>query len=276
MTSFHLTKLSDHRSAMSDLQPCISIRDVGIVFESREREPIVAVEHISIDVPDGKIVGIVGPSGCGKTTLLNVVSGLLVPTTGETDVRGRPVTKIRNDVGYMFARDGLMPWRTALGNVEFGLEVRKVPNARDVARDWLRKVGLGKFEAHYRHELSQGMRQRVAIARTFAIEPDILLMDEPFGALDSQTRLNLQELFLSVWDRTKKTVLFVTHDLHEAIFLSDIVIVFTNRPGKVKSVIPINLPRPRMPPAELASSAEYQHLYSSIWREIKDEVHQFS
>jgi NitT/TauT family transport system ATP-binding protein len=191
------------------------------------------------------------------------------------EVRGKPVTGIRHDVGYMFARDGLMPWRSALGNVEFGLEVRKVPDGKAVARSWLRKVGLDKFESHYRHELSQGMRQRVAIARTFAIDPDILLMDEPFGALDSQTRLILQELFLSVWDSTKKTVLFVTHDLHEAIFLSDIVIVFTNRPGKVKSVIPIDLPRPRVPPAELAVSPEYQKLFSSIWRDIKDEVHQF-
>jgi NitT/TauT family transport system ATP-binding protein len=260
---------------MSDLPACISIRDVKIVFQSRGREPVVAVENISIDVPEGKIVGIVGPSGCGKTTLLNIVSGLMAPTAGSVEVRGKPVTGIRHDVGYMFARDGLMPWRSALGNVEFGLEVRKVPDGKAIARSWLRKVGLDKFESHYRHELSQGMRQRVAIARTFAIDPDILLMDEPFGALDSQTRLILQELFLSVWDSTKKTVLFVTHDLHEAIFLSDIVIVFTNRPGKVKSVIPIDLPRPRVPPAELAVSPRYQKLFSSIWRDIKDEVHQF-
>jgi NitT/TauT family transport system ATP-binding protein len=260
---------------LADPNPCISIRDVRIVFQSRGREPVVAVENISIDVPEGKIVSIVGPSGCGKTTLLNIVSGLMAPTAGTAAVRGQLVTKIRHDVGYMFARDGLMPWRTALANVEFGLEVRKVANAKAIARDWLRKVGLEKFEAHYRHELSQGMRQRVAIARTFAIDPDILLMDEPFGALDSQTRLILQELFLSVWDSTKKTVLFVTHDLHEAIFLSDIVVVFTNRPGKVKSIIPIDLPRPRLPPAELAVSPDYRGLFSTIWREIKDEVQQF-
>src|SRR5258707_3590946 len=130
----------------------------------------------------------------------------------------------------MFARDGMMPWRTALQNVEFGLEVRKVPNRREIAREWLRRVGLDKFEGHYRHELSQGMRQRVAVARTFAIEPDILLMDEPFGALDSQTRLLLQALFLSVWERNKRTVLFVTHDLHQSIFLSDIAGGFSNRP----------------------------------------------
>ena len=175
----------------------------------------------------------------------------------------------------MFARDGMMPWRSALRNVEFGLEVRGVANRHEVARDWLRKVGLEKFAGHYRHELSQGMRQRVAVARTFAIDPDVLLMDEPFGALDSQTRLLLQELFLSVWESTRKTVLFVTHDLHEAIFLSDIVIVFTNRPGRVKSVIPIELTRPRQPPAELATATEFRDIYARIWGDLRDEVRVF-
>ncbi len=153
--------------------------------------------------------------------------------------------------------------------------MRGVPNRREVARDWLRRVGLEKFETHYRHELSQGMRQRVAVARTFAIEPNVLLMDEPFGALDSQTRLLLQELFLSVWERTRKTVLFVTHDLHEAIFLSDVVVVFTNRPGRVKSVIPIELPRPRLPPADLATASEFRDIYARIWSDLKDEVRVF-
>ena len=187
----------------------------------------------------------------------------------------RKVNGIRHDVGYMFARDGMMPWRTAAENVEFGLEVRGVANRRAVAREWLRRVGLDKFEDHYRHELSQGMRQRVAVARTFAIEPDILLMDEPFGALDSQTRLLLQALFLSVWERNKRTVLFVTHDLHEAIFLSDIVVVFTNRPGRVKSIIPVELSRPRPPPAELAIAPEFRDIYSRIWSDLKDEVREF-
>ncbi len=175
----------------------------------------------------------------------------------------------------MFARDGMMPWRTAIRNVEFGLEVRGVADRHEVARDWLRKVGLEKFAGHYRHELSQGMRQRVAVARTFAIDPDVLLMDEPFGALDSQTRLLLQELFLSVWESTRKTVLFVTHDLHEAIFLSDTVIVFTNRPGRVKSVIPIDLPRPRLPPAELAMATDFRDIYARIWSDLRDEVRVF-
>jgi NitT/TauT family transport system ATP-binding protein len=261
---------------MSQQQPAkIRLTEVGIVFRPREREPVVAVENVTFDVPDGSIVTIVGPSGCGKSTLLNIISGLMRQSAGRVEVDGAPVTGIRHDVGYMFARDGMMPWRTAIENVEFGLEVRGVPNRREVARDWLRRVGLDKFEHHYRHELSQGMRQRVAVARTFAIEPNILLMDEPFGALDSQTRLLLQELFLDVWERNKRTVLFVTHDLHEAIFLSDVVIVSTNRPGRVKSKVAITLPRPRLPPAELAVAPEFRDIYSRIWADLKDEVRKF-
>jgi NitT/TauT family transport system ATP-binding protein len=254
----------------------IRLSNIGIVFRPRDRAAVEAVRGVSLDVPDGAIVTIVGPSGCGKSTLLNIVSGLLAPSAGFAEVNGARVAGIRHDVGYMFARDGMMPWRTAAQNVEFGLEVRGVADRRAVAREWLRRVGLEKFADHYRHELSQGMRQRVAVARTFAVEPDILLMDEPFGALDSQTRLLLQELFLAVWERNKRTVLFVTHDLHEAIFLSDIVIVFTNRPGRVKSVVPIELPRPRLPPAELAVAPEFRDIYSRIWRDLKDEVRAFA
>jgi NitT/TauT family transport system ATP-binding protein len=256
-------------------QPKINLSNIGITFRPKGREPVVAVKNISLSVEKGSIVTVVGPSGCGKSTILNAVSGLLTPSTGYAEIDGQRVGGVRHDVGYMFARDGMMPWRTALGNVEFGLEVRGVADRRAIARDWLRKVGLEKFEGHYRHELSQGMRQRVAVARTFAIDPDVLLMDEPFGALDSQTRLLLQELFLSVWESTRKTVLFVTHDLHEAIFLSDIVVVFTNRPGRVKSLIPIDLPRPRLPPAELATASEFRDIYAHIWGELRDEVRVF-
>jgi NitT/TauT family transport system ATP-binding protein len=255
--------------------PKIKLADVSILFRPRGRPQVLAVKDVSLDVPEGSIVSIVGPSGCGKSTALNLVSGLMAPSTGIVEVDSKRVTGIRHDVGYMFARDGMMPWRTAAENVEFGLEIRGVANRREVARDWLRRVGLEKFETHYRHELSQGMRQRVAVARTFAIEPNVLLMDEPFGALDSQTRLLLQELFLSVWESTRKTVLFVTHDLHEAIFLSDVVVVFTNRPGRVKSIIPIDLPRPRLPPADLATASEFRDIYARIWSDLKDEVRVF-
>jgi len=253
----------------------IRLTDIGILFRPRGREPVRAVEQVSLGVPEGAIVTIVGPSGCGKSTVLNLVSGLLAPSNGQVEIDGKPVVGIRHDVGYMFARDGMMPWRTAVRNVEFGLEVRRVANRRAIALEWLRRVGLEGFATHYRHELSQGMRQRVAVARTFATDPDILLMDEPFGALDSQTRLLLQELFLTVWESTKKTVLFVTHDLPEAIFLSDVVVVFTSRPGRVKSVVPIPLPRPRPPPAELATEAAFRDIFSRIWRDLKDEVRAF-
>jgi NitT/TauT family transport system ATP-binding protein len=256
-------------------EPKIRLTNLGITFRPRQREPVVAVQNVSLEVKEGSIVTVVGPSGCGKSTILNAVSGLLTPSTGHAEIDGQRVGGIRHDVGYMFARDGMMPWRTAIRNVEFGLEVRGVPNRQEVAHDWLRRVGLERFEGHYRHELSQGMRQRVAVARTFAVDPDVLLMDEPFGALDSQTRLLLQELFLQVWESTRKTVLFVTHDLHEAIFLSDLVVVFTNRPGWVKSSIPIHLPRPRPPPAELATATEFRDIYARIWGDLRDEVRVF-
>jgi NitT/TauT family transport system ATP-binding protein len=256
--------------------PVIQVDNISITFDPPNREPVLAVDNVSLAIPEGRIVAIVGPSGCGKSTLLNLVSGLLRPSAGSVRVKGHEVTKIRTDVGYMFARDGMMPWRTALENVEFGLEVRNVRNRREVAHEWLRKVGLEQFRSHYRHELSQGMRQRVAVARTFAIDPDILLMDEPFGALDSQTRLILQELFLTVWESTRKTAIFVTHDLHEAIFLSDEVVVFTNRPGRVKSIVPVNLPRPRLSAAELSTSSEYQALFRHLWNDIKTEVQVFA
>jgi NitT/TauT family transport system ATP-binding protein len=260
---------------MSQNAAKIRLVDVGVAFRPLNRQPVIACREVTFDVSDGSIVSIVGPSGCGKSTLLNVVSGLIAPSKGLAEVDGRIVSGIRHDVGYMFARDGMMPWRTALQNVEFGLEVRNVSNRREIAREWLRRVGLTSFESHYRHELSQGMRQRVAVARTFAIEPNILLMDEPFGALDSQTRLLLQQLFLEVWEKNKRTVLFVTHDLHEAIFLSDRVIVSTNRPGRVKSIVPVALPRPRPPPAELVVSPEFREIYSRIWADLRDEVRMF-
>jgi NitT/TauT family transport system ATP-binding protein len=228
-------------------QPPAKIRlaDVAIVFRPRDREPVVACRDVTFDVPEGSIVSIVGPSGCGKSTLLNIVSGLLAPSKGLAEVDGRRVDGIRHDVGYMFARDGMMPWRTALQNVEFGLEVRKVANRREIAREWLRRVGLDKFEGHYRHELSQGMRQRVAVARTFAIEPNILLMDEPFGALDEITRDHLNEQLLRLWDRTGKTVVFVTHSIPEAVFLADRVVVMSERPGSIAAIYEVPIEKPR-------------------------------
>ncbi len=252
-------------------EPKIELRGVCVDFSAKGRAPVRAVEGVDLVVPEGAFVSIVGPSGCGKSTLLNAISGLLPPSAGEVRVDGRPVDGIQDDVGYMFARDGLFPWRTALRNVEFGLELRRVPGRERIARDLLMKVGLAGFEHHYRNELSQGMRQRVAVARTFATDPEILLMDEPFGALDAQTRMLLQDTFLEMWESKRKTVVFVTHDLVEAIVLADTVVVFSHRPGRVKSAIDVALPRPRSA-LSLKFDAQFQKLYDRVWRDLKSEV----
>jgi NitT/TauT family transport system ATP-binding protein len=248
----------------------IRLADVGIVFRPRDREPVVAVRDFTFDVPEGSIVTIVGPSGCGKSTILNIVSGLMPPSRGKVEVDGRPVTGIRHDVGYMFARDGMMPWRTAIENVAFGLEVRGIANRNEIAREWLRKVGLDRFEGHYRHELSQGMRQRVAVARTFAIEPNILLMDEPFGALDTHTKINLHVELLALWESRRQTVVFVTHDLSEAITLADRIVVMTRRPGRVKLIHTVKLARPR-DVIQLRETEAYAHEYGALWHVLGEE-----
>lgn len=250
----------------------ISIRDVDVVFKGRGgSEPLVAARNISLDVPEGAFISLLGPSGCGKSTLLNVVSGMMPPSAGQVLVDGRPVDGVRTDIGYMLARDGLMPWRNAVKNVGLGLELRSVPDRDQIATDLIERVGLKGFENHYRHELSHGMRQRVAVARTFATDPDILLMDEPFGALDAQTRVMLQDIFLQMWETKKKTVLFVTHDLMEAIVMSDQVVVMTHRPGEIKAIVDIDLPRPRSA-ADLRMDPRFQAFYKRLWDELKDEV----
>jgi len=243
-------------------------------FRSRERNVMIdTLAGVSLEVPGGAFLSIVGPSGCGKSTLLNIISGLFPPTSGDVEIDGAPVTGIRQDVGYMFARDALMPWRTAQENVELGLELRGVPKAERmrIAREHLARVGLQGFEGHYRGELSQGMRQRVALARTFALDPAILLMDEPFGALDAQSRLRLQQTFLMMWEAARKTVVFVTHDLLEAVLLSDVVVLFTQRPAHVKASFSVDLPRPRRSD-EIQLSPRFHALYTQIWEALESEV----
>ena len=249
----------------------IQVSNVDMVFQVKDRPPVLAVQGADLDIPEGAFVSIIGPSGCGKSTLLNVISGLMRPSSGEVYIDGQAVNSIRRDVGYMFARDALMPWRTAQQNVEFGLELRAIPNPRALAKELLKTVGLEGFENHYRHELSQGMRQRVALARTLATDPDILLMDEPFSALDAQTRMMLQDTFLRIWESRRKTVLLVTHDLIEATLLSDRVAVFTNRPGRIKAIVDIDLPRPRSATA-LKFDRQFQDLYNRLWEDLKNEV----
>ena len=234
---------------------------------------VPVLTDVSLEVAQGEFLAIVGPSGCGKSTLLNIVSGLFPPTTGRVTVDGAPVEGINPRIGYMFARDALLPWRTSLANVAFGPELAGEPADRREARarDLLRLTGLAGFEGSYPSQLSQGMRQRVSLARTLARNPDILLMDEPFGALDAQTKLVLEEEFLRIWERDRKTVIFVTHDLFEAIAMADRVAVFSARPGRIKSLVALDLPRPRSVTAG-RFGPRFQDLYDRLWDDLRYDV----
>ena len=207
----------------------------------------VAVRDASLEVRDGEFVSIVGPSGCGKSTLFNVISGLLPPTNGRVLIDGRDVTGTTGHVGYMLQKDLLVPWRTVVGNIVLGAALTRGATERDEAeaRALGERYGLAGFLDHYPHALSGGMRQRVALMRTLAVHRDVLLLDEPFGALDSQTRLSMQRWLLEVWDELDRTVLFVTHDVDEAIFVSDRVLVMSPRPGRVAAEVDVPLERPR-------------------------------
>ena len=231
--------------------------------------PVIALRDISLTVAAGEFCTIIGPSGCGKSTLLGLIGGLVPIDAGRVGVDGQPVTgPDPRRVAMVFQDPGLFPWRTTLENVEFGLELRGTPRAarRQTALDLLGPLGLRGFEARYPRELSGGMRQRVAIGRALAIDTKILLMDEPFGALDEQTRLLMGEWLLDIWRRTEKTVIFVTHSLHEALALSSRVVVMTARPGRIKSVIELPQPYPRA-----MESAEIVDLRAKLWSEIRDE-----
>jgi ABC-type nitrate/sulfonate/bicarbonate transport system ATPase subunit len=207
----------------------------------------LAVRDASLEIRDGEFVSIVGPSGCGKSTLFNVVSGLLAPTSGRVLIDGREVTGSTGHVGYMLQKDLLVPWRTVVGNIVLGAALTRGATERDEAeaRALAERYGLTGFLDHYPHALSGGMRQRVALMRTLAVHRDVLLLDEPFGALDSQTRLSMQQWLLEVWDELDRTVLFVTHDVDEAIFVSDRVLVMSPRPGRVAAEVDVPLERPR-------------------------------
>ena len=209
--------------------------------------PVTALENISLDVRDQEFSVIVGPSGCGKTSLLRLVAGLLEPTEGAIWLDDRRVTGPGRDRGMVFQSYTLFPWLTVQRNVEFGLKLRGIPpdERHDIARRFLAQVGLDGFERHYPRQLSGGMMQRVALARALANDPAVLLMDEPFGALDSQTRSLMQELLLDIWQQSSKTVLFITHDIDKSILLGDRVYVMTARPGRIKEMVEIDLPRPR-------------------------------
>ena len=254
--------------------PAVELTDVSLVFGgSTEGSRVLALDSVSLSIPAGQFVAVVGPSGCGKTTILNMLAGLLRPTVGSVKRHGKPVNGTSSDIGYMLARSALAPWRTARRNVELGLEIRGVPRKERAgqAMRLLERVNLAQFADKYPSQLSQGMRQRVAIARTFAIDPDLWLMDEPFGALDAQTRLIVQMQFLELWAETGKTVILVTHDLEEAALLADRVIVIGARPGYIKSDTLVDIARPRHID-ELRFDQRFADIEHQIWRELRDEL----
>ncbi len=246
----------------------LEIRHLSKVFfeQNDPRRPgLVALYDISISVRDNEFVCLLGPSGCGKTTLIRIVAGLIPPDRGEVLVNGAPVKAPGRDRCMVFQQFGLLPWRTVLGNVEFGLEIEGVPREerQRICKQYLELVGLAGFENYYPHQISGGMQQRVGIARALSKQPDILLMDEPFGAVDAQTREQLQEELLKIWSKTSTMVIFVTHSIDESIYLSDRVIVMQARPGSVKEEIAVDLDRPRWD-GDVRADPRFGHLRTRI------------
>jgi NitT/TauT family transport system ATP-binding protein len=238
----------------------------------RSNRPFLAVDGVSLDVRDGEFLAIVGPSGCGKTTFLNAVDGLIPISGGSLTLDGRPIVKPGRDRAMVFQQPSLLPWRTVIGNVVYGLELqgRPMAAAREQARRFIELVGLDGFEDSYPSELSGGMQQRVNLARALAIDPELLLLDEPFAALDAQTRELMQLELLRVWSEARKTAVFITHDIKEAIYLADRVVVFSARPGRVREVLEIDLPRPR--PLSVKREQRFLVYEDRIWASIEDEV----
>ena len=248
--------------------PVIALRDLTVRFGS-----MTALAPTSLSIPRGQFVSIVGPSGCGKTTVLNLIAGLLPrdASSGDILVDGEGPKAGNRAIAYMLARDALCPWRTTIENAELGAEIRGAParERRAGARELLGRVGLKGFEDAFPKHLSHGMRQRTALARTFLLDSPILLMDEPFGALDAQTKIQLEDVLLSLWEATSRTVVFITHDLSEAVSMSDRVIVMSARPGRIVADIPIPLGRPRSVRA-LQRNPAYHELYAEVWARLEE------
>jgi NitT/TauT family transport system ATP-binding protein len=254
----------------------VGLNEICLSYRTQSGERLLALDHINLQVRAGEFVCIVGPSGCGKSTLLHLIAGLQAPTSGEVLVDGHPVQGPGTDRILIFQEHGLFPWLTVAENVEFGMKMKGVPKAerREKTQHYLRLVHLAKFEKSYIHQLSGGMRQRVAIARALAPEPDVLLMDEPFAALDAQTRDLLHDELERIWSDTGRTIIFVTHNVREAVRLGDRVVLLTFRPGRVKSEFPVNLPRPRSledPEVTLAARDVLDELREEINRSLEAE-----
>lgn len=256
----------------STAKVAIAVHGVSHIFRTKGRR-VQALLETNLDVYEREFLTILGPSGCGKSTLMNVIVGLLPPTGGEVLYHGVRHTGVNRSIGYITQADNLYPWRTLRQNVEFPLEVRGIPARERRARSahLIEKVGLAGFEDCFPHELSGGMRQRANIIRTLVYGPDVILMDEPFGPLDAQTRLILQNQLLDLWQEERKTVIFITHDLGEAVALADRVVVMSARPGRIKTVAPVPIPRPR-DLFEIHADAGFRDTYRLLWASLEEEV----
>jgi NitT/TauT family transport system ATP-binding protein len=250
--------------------PLLDVQNLTVHF-SQGGKQIDALKDFSLTLGNGEFVSLVGPSGCGKSTLLRVVAGLHRNFSGSVEI-DRAVQ--RDSLGFVFQRDALLPWRTVLDNVATGLQIRGIGRKErtERARALMDRVGLGGFEDAYPSQLSGGMRQRASVARTLIYEPKLILMDEPFGALDAQVKGQIQELFLSIWEEVRPSVIFVTHDLAESIYLAERVVVLSGRPGRVRTELPIDLPRPRTSPFEIWRDEHYLSLYGVLWDSLKPAI----
>ena len=248
----------------------VKIDNVRRVFNTRNGE-MIALNGVSLDIMENEFICVVGPSGCGKSTLLNIIAGLLEPTSGKVYCDGKEVTGTGTERGVVFQQYALFPWMTVKKNVMFGLNLKgiKGKEAEDIAMKYIKMVQLEDFVDHYPKELSGGMKQRVAIARAYAAEPEVLLMDEPFGALDAQTRTQLQTELLETWQREKKTCFFITHDVEEAIILAQTVIIMSARPGRIRDIVKIDIPYPRT--QETKMTKEFMELKNEIWSQVYQE-----
>jgi NitT/TauT family transport system ATP-binding protein len=258
---------------LNEPNPLVEIQGVSKSFHKTVKDQtteVKALADVSLAIRENEFVSIIGPSGCGKTTLLKMIDGLVPYDSGKIVINGKQITAPGPDRAVVFQSFALLPWRTVLANVEFSLELRQLPKEErtKTARDYLKRVGLGDFENHYPHELSGGMQQRAGLARALAVNPSILLMDEPFGAVDAQTRQLLQEELLELWQRERKTVIFITHSMDEAVYLSDRVVVMTPRPGRVAEILDVPLPRPRVS-EEVRRDAKFVDLTNYIWESLK-------
>ena len=256
--------------AREKINPKVSIQSLGKVFETRNGE-VVALKDINLDIGENEFITVVGPSGCGKSTLLNIIAGLDQPSSGKVFCNGEEVVGTGIERGVVFQQYALFPWLTVLGNVEFGLKLqgKKKDEARRIAEKYIDLVDLSDFIHAYPKELSGGMKQRVAIARAYAANPSVLLMDEPFGALDAQTRTQLQEELIKTWEKEQKTCFFITHDVDEAILLGGRVVIMGARPGTIKEIVEVNIPHPRT--QETRMSQEFVDLKNYIWSKVYKE-----